>query len=152
NDGIGSGNDTLSGLTGGDTLFGGDGNDRVYGGTGDDTLSGGDGVDRLWGDEDQDLLQGGDGSDTLAGGAGNDTIDGGDDFDIADFTGSNIDTTFDFTGATASASGGGELDILLSIEDIFAGSGNDVLLGSTDLFEFYGGGGDDTAYGAGETD
>jgi Ca2+-binding RTX toxin-like protein len=58
-----SGNDTLNGLTGNDSLLGGLGNDTINGGDGDDWLLGGAGGD---------TLNGGAGKDSMMGSGGND--------------------------------------------------------------------------------
>jgi Ca2+-binding RTX toxin-like protein len=77
-----TGNDTISGLGGFDTLYGGSGNDVIdggadgdflYGGFGDDTLLGGDGNDYLRGGAGDDILYDGPGDNTLDGGSGTDT-------------------------------------------------------------------------------
>lgn len=73
----GSGNDTLTGNTGKNTLNGGAGNDKLWGGDGKDTLLGGSGNDILFGEADNDTLDGGSGNDKLYGGDGNDTLLGG---------------------------------------------------------------------------
>ncbi|TPG37697.1 hypothetical protein EAH89_29970 [Roseomonas nepalensis] len=76
------GDDTISGLGGADTLYGGAGRDVIdggadgdllYGEAGDDTLLGGDGDDYLSGSAGDDVLYDGPGNDTLEGGAGIDT-------------------------------------------------------------------------------
>jgi len=73
----GEGNDTLNGNNGNDLLVGGEGNDILNGGEGNDVLVGESGNDQLNGGDGNDGLYGGSGSDTLTGGAGNDTLDGG---------------------------------------------------------------------------
>jgi trimeric autotransporter adhesin len=60
-------NDTFTGTSGNDYLFGDDGNDTLNGGAGDDTLAGGNG---------NDTLNGGAGEDWMTGWAGNDTFNG----------------------------------------------------------------------------
>jgi Ca2+-binding RTX toxin-like protein len=72
-----SGNDTLNGGFGDDTLYGGAGNDTLNGGFGDDILYGGAGNDYLYGGVDNDTLYGEEGNDYLYGGANNDTLYGG---------------------------------------------------------------------------
>jgi Ca2+-binding RTX toxin-like protein len=57
---------------GNDTLRGGGGNDDIYGGGGNDTLLGDDGGDDLYGGDGDDILHGGRGNDHFDGGAGND--------------------------------------------------------------------------------
>jgi Ca2+-binding RTX toxin-like protein len=107
------GNDTITGGTSGDALFGGNGNDTLDGGaSAGDTISGGDGDDVIVqrvgngilrggaGDDtisagvDNDLLIGDAGDDTLFGGTGSDTMNGQDGDDLlAGGTGAaNIDT------------------------------------------------------------
>jgi Ca2+-binding RTX toxin-like protein len=56
-----------------DTLTGSSGSDDLFGGLGNDTLNGGIGDDRLFGEQGNDTLNGGNGSDTLYGGLGDDT-------------------------------------------------------------------------------
>lgn len=73
-EGFATWSETLSGLSGNDSLLGGDGND---------TLLGGDGNDYLTGDKGNDVLNGGTGADFLVGGAGNDNY-------IIDNTGDKI--------------------------------------------------------------
>ena len=72
---------TQQGTSGNDSLYGTDGADTLDGLTGDDYLYGEDGADDLSGGADQDRLYGGAGDDTLEGGAGNDRLDGGNDTD-----------------------------------------------------------------------
>lgn len=68
-----TGVNSVSALTGNDSLFGGDGNDTLVGGNGDDKLSGGEGDDGLYGGAGADWLDGGTGRNVLKGGTGNDT-------------------------------------------------------------------------------
>ena len=94
------GNDTVTGSSdaerifgndGKDSLSGGAGNDSIYGGKGDDDILGKSGNDFLTGDRNSDfidggvgndLLRGGQGVDLLVGGEGNDTLIGDRDVDI----------------------------------------------------------------------
>ncbi len=66
------GDDTLKGGNGHDRLYGYDGSDKLYGDAGDDWLIGINGNDRLSGGSGNDMLNGGMGSDTLTGGSGAD--------------------------------------------------------------------------------
>lgn len=88
----GDGNDSITGGSGGDFLYGdnfdtltqkatGTGNDTVHGAGGDDWIYGAGGSDKLFGDEDNDVIFGGAGKDRLVGGTGSDTLygKGGDD-------------------------------------------------------------------------
>ena len=72
-----SGEVTLRGGAGNDSLVSGNGNDRLDGGDGSDVLKAGGGNDLLLGGDGSDDLVGGDGSDVIAGYGGEDTIDGG---------------------------------------------------------------------------
>jgi Ca2+-binding RTX toxin-like protein len=66
--------ESVSTLTGNDTLSGGAGADTLLGGSGADLLTGGDGGDTLMGGVGNDTLDGGAGSDALLGGDGDDTL------------------------------------------------------------------------------
>lgn len=65
------------GTSGNDTLTGTSGVDTIYGHAGNDTLSGSGGNDLLYGGTGNDTLSGGAGNDYLDGGAGDDTMEGG---------------------------------------------------------------------------
>ena len=114
-----SGDNTLRGGDGSDTIYGHGGDDTLYGGAGEDFLYGGGGDDTIYGGAGDDWVRGGDGNDTLHGGAGDDRIAGG----------AGDDTLY-----------GGEGDDFLS-----AGPGTDTLYGGAgkDIFAFWG------AYGHG---
>ena len=73
------GNDELHGWDGNDNLMGDAGRDVLYGDDGNDTLMGGAGNDWLHGGSGADMLTGGSGNDTLYGGGGDDTFKFGDD-------------------------------------------------------------------------
>jgi Ca2+-binding RTX toxin-like protein len=73
---VSSGDDTLNGGAGGDSLFGGPGEDTLNGGGGFDDLSGKSGDDTLNGGAVGDFLSGGGGDDTLRGGHGRDSLHG----------------------------------------------------------------------------
>jgi Ca2+-binding RTX toxin-like protein len=109
-----SGNDTLNGGAGIDSLFGADGNDIINAGDGDDTgefagytgnwyfggafggdgndiIDGGAGNDRLLGENGNDTVRGGTGNDDLRGEAGDDQLFGDDGADVlAGGSGKNI--------------------------------------------------------------
>lgn len=70
----GYGNDTLYGMDGNDTLYGGFGNDYLNGGDGNDYLAGGYGYDNIVGGNGNDTLIDGVGMTNMSGGAGNDTF------------------------------------------------------------------------------
>jgi Ca2+-binding RTX toxin-like protein len=90
------GDDTLTGTTGDDSLFGGNGKDVILGDAGNDTLVGGNGKDFLDGGAGDDSLVGGNGSDQLVGDGGNDILSGGHGSDHFAFTvadGSSVQIT-----------------------------------------------------------
>jgi len=150
-----SGQATLIGAGGEDTLRGGSGADVLIGNAGQDTLEGGGGDDRLLGGRDADRLDGGAGNDlvkgqggshdSLIGGSGDDTLDGGpgNDWVIAE---GGVDWVL---GATVLTGDGP--DLLFSVERGEL-SGDD-LANRIDASGFggnvtiYGGGGDDTLLG-----
>lgn len=132
----GAGNDNITGDAGTDTLVGGIGNDNIYGGDANDSLSGGDGADKLYGDA---------GDDILSGGTGNDTIDGNAGIDTVDYSAATAAWTINL--ATNSAVSGAETDIVYNMENVIAGSGNDILTGTTAANNLTGGAGNDTLTG-----
>ena len=87
--GIGGGNDTITGTSGDNTFDGGGGNDTINGLQGQDILIGGYGNDLINGGIGNDSLDGGKGSDTISTGSGSDQIilragDGGNTLSDAD--------------------------------------------------------------------
>ena len=134
-----SGANTLTGGLGGDTIFGGGGGDTIFGLAGDDTLSG---------DSGDDTVYGGPGSDTLIGGtgAGYDTYDGGAGEDWVQYssvTGGvtvNLGDSFAYSAETDS-------DILLNLEHVTGGSGDDTITGSSVANSLLGNAGGDTIFG-----
>ncbi len=114
---------TLDGLAGADWIYGRGGADAIHGGAGDDTL------------------QGDGGDDTLTGGLGVDEIvfDGG------------ADVTVDLTLTEAQETGQG-LDLILGIERVLAGEGNDRLTGDGAANRLIGGGGQDSIFGGAGAD
>lgn len=119
--------------------------------------------DSITGNAANNNLVGGDGYDTLVGGAGNDTLDGGAHSDIYIFAdGWGVDTLsdssglelFDFSATTTgvtidllnqtASSGANALTWTGVIEQVTAGSGNDILVGNLVDNTLDGGAGDDT--------
>jgi len=72
-----SGNDTLSGSNGADTIDLLAGSDSYLGLGGHDSINGNDGNDTIYGGAGNDSIQGGNGDDRIYGEAGNDSIDAG---------------------------------------------------------------------------
>ena len=129
---------------------------RDAAGIGQDTLTGIENVtagsfgDKLYGNSDDNSLSGEKGNDLLQGGVGADTLDGGDGEDTADYSDKTADvevTLNDSTDAIVMV-GGFEEDTIKNIENISAGSGDDVLTGDTNANKLSGGAGDDFLSGS----
>ena len=111
-----------------------------------DTLSGDGGANLLDGGAGNDSLSGGAGNDTLIGGAGADTLDGGSGSDTASYAASAAAVAVDLasgSGTVGDAAG----DLLLSIEYLTGGSGNDTLTGDGGANRLDGGAGNDVLEG-----
>jgi len=135
------GRDRLEGGDMADALHGGDGNDTLLGQDGDDDLRGGNGNDSLDGGEGADTLLGGDGDDLLLGDIGLDRFDGGAGLDAVDFRYSAQDWAVDLAAGFAGFGAGDE--VLVSIEAVSMGDGNDTVQLAADDGRALGGGGDD---------
>jgi Ca2+-binding RTX toxin-like protein len=145
-----NGNDSITGTSGGDNIFGLDGND---------TLSGLGGWDSIYGGNGNDSLNGGDGDDYFTNDAGNDTINGGSGTDRYEVDYSSASSGLTMTYNTTTGSGtitvGTETDTFTSIEDFNGFKGteyNDVIFGGTISENYYyaglkGGSGNDTISG-----
>jgi Ca2+-binding RTX toxin-like protein len=163
----GAGNDTISGGAGNDTLDGGDGNDTAVFGAGNNTVNltlttgqdtgegtdvlssienlvGGAGDDFLIGNTGNNQLDGGTDNDTLNGGLGNDTLIGGAGNDTAVFGAG--DNTVNLTSTGPQDTGEGT-DVLIDIENLVGGAGNDGLIGDTGNNLLDGGTGNDSLLG-----
>jgi Ca2+-binding RTX toxin-like protein len=177
-----TGNDTLSGRGGNDTLAGGadvDTADYAYVATGftatldsagtvtvtaaiGDTdvlvaienIIGGTGADRLVGDAEANSLGGGAGDDTLVGGGGNDALLGGADTDTADYAylAAGFTATLASGGTATVTAAAGDTDVLVGIENLVGGSGDDIFFGDAGANVLAGGGGADTLTGGGGAD
>lgn len=124
--------DSLSGENGDNRIFGLGGNDRLVGRAGNDLLSGGAGRDWLSGDS---------GDDTLLGGAG---------FDWGAFEGRG-DILVDLSLTRQQETGLGR-DLVVGIEGLLSGDGNDRLLGSAAGNRLLSGEGNDYLAGRGGND
>jgi Ca2+-binding RTX toxin-like protein len=139
----GSGEDTLLGGAGRETLSGGTNNDMIDGGGGDDSLSGSAGTD---------VLDGGDGNDTIRPGADADIIDGGaGERDLLTYFGSTVAVSVNL--ATGDASGGDAAgDEFTGMEGLAGGSGNDTLTGDARANRLIGNSGNDLLVGGAGSD
>ena len=160
----GAGSDKVSGDRGSDTLYGADGNDLLIGGSQDDMLDGGDGADSLLGGNGNDTVKGGSGNDTLSGSvgadslhgggggdrlfgdAGADTLNGGGGGDRVDYLKDSADLAIDLESGEVSG-GFAEGDVLIGIESVFGGKGNDTLKALESGSRLNGAGGDDVIEG-----
>ena len=147
-----SGDDTLRGTDGGDTINGGAGNDLLNGGAGDDHISKDDD------DTGQDILIGGDGNDVLSGGGGNDFVvgDGATDGTTRQSLDENGNT--DDMGADTIRGGSGDDTLLgggwnddLVDDDGWYTDGEEVE-GDTDQNRIWAGSGEDVAVGSSGSD
>lgn len=160
--------------SGSDTINGGVGNDTIDSGAGDDVISLGDGDDVVFAGSGSDLI--------IAGHAGgNDFIDGGAGIDTAWYRSlladqsvrvdlnlldrSSIPTAVallegrnlpEYTATTpvGLADGGSwvDTDVLINIENVIAGQGNDTILGNDQANALWGEAGDDALTGSGGED
>ncbi|MEM9128299.1 MAG: DUF4214 domain-containing protein [Pseudomonadota bacterium] len=129
-----------------DTLTGNSENNYIFGDLGDDVIRGGAGDDLLDGDAGNDSVYGEDGDDTLIGWSGVELLDGGSGSDTADYVLSTGAITVNL--ATGSASGGhAEGDTLVGIENVDGGAYNDVLIGDDQDNTLFGDYGSDTLEG-----
>ena len=149
--GLGSVNCTINGTQNADKLTGTSGDDVICGFGGNDTIDGAGGNDVLVGGDGNDILKGGDGNDVLMGGNGNDTFDGGAGTNTADYTG--IQDPLNISLEKGSGTGNGSDKFVgLTIQNIYGGSGYDILTGNA-LPNFLDGGlGNDTLMGMGGND
>ncbi len=124
----------------------------VIAGSAADSLTGSSLGDLFAGGAGNDTLRGGGGNDTLRGGSGNDSIDGGAGTDVLDLSDArnNLSIALINNGTTATAirnsdttAGGIGSDSYIGIEGVFAGSGNDTLVGSVNADWLRGGDGND---------
>ena len=107
---------------------GGPGDDWLVAGAGDDELAGGAGHDRL------------------DGGAGSDDLDGAGGEDMVDYTLRTGPVIVTLDGVENDGAPG-ELDLVVGVENVHGGSGNDVVDGDGEANEIAGGAGDDSLGG-----
>lgn len=127
--------------TGSDTLSG---FENVIGSAGDDTITGDDGANILVGGAGQDLIDAGAGDDTIRASIDDDddVYFGGEGFDVYDLSETSADAIVDLLAGTAESAETGS-DVLLGIENVIGGSGNDTFIANEATNVFVGGAGDD---------
>jgi serralysin len=121
-------------------------NDEIRGNAAANVLKGNIGNDWLYGMANDDRLLGGSGDDTMTGGAGADRLEGGEGSDTADYsdTGTTIWINMEYGQLWGENVAG---DVFKSIENVFAGWGNDTLFGDAGANTLNGHFGNDTLYG-----
>lgn len=137
---LGGGNDIYNALSGaygtGGAAFTGDA--TIYGGLGDDTLTGGDGDEIFYGDVGNDLMNGGTSN------ADGDVYNGGGGSDTVTYAARSAALTITVGAGAADGETATETDdIKVDVEIVRGGSGADTFTGSTGDQIFYGGAGDD---------
>lgn len=148
-----SSNDIIYGRNGHDTLLGGEGSDTLSGDAGNDSIEGGSQDDNLSGGEGSDTVFGGSGDDSLSGGKGNDTL-GGDDGNDVMYGSDGADRLFGAAGNDA-LNGDNGYDTILGgagFDSLNGGANNDLLYGDADADTIYGGSGDDVLDGGSDND
>ena len=120
----------------------------------DDTINAGNGDDVMRGLAGNDSLNGGRGSDLLIGGQGADTLDGGSGNDTASYADSIAGVKVFLAADKQLLNSGGDAqgDTLTNIENLMGSSGNDTLVGDTQVNILRGGAGDDVLEGGGGAD
>ena len=124
----------------------------INGWAGDDTLGGGDGNDTIRGGDGNDVIVGGAGNDLLDGGMGSDVLSGGTGTDTADYSWRSANLSLSFNGVADDGEAGENDNIAVDVENLIAGSGNDLLIGSVRNNALTGGAGNDTLYGGAGND
>ena len=119
-------------------------NDTVIGDANVNILTGGSGDDTLTGNGSADQLYGGIGNDTIYGGYDGDYIDGGNgasERNTIDYSGFTDDATVNLTTSQAYLNGPSPLiDSVNNIQNVVAGSGNDMLIGKSGVVNTLSGG------------
>jgi Ca2+-binding RTX toxin-like protein len=121
---LGDGDDVLHPQDAYTRADGGTGNDRLFGGSADDRLQGGAGTDEIRGGDGADVLVDGDPDAT----PGADILDGGPGSDWVSYETRALPVRVDLSDPGADGAAG-EQDVLLGIENVHGGHGDDVLVG-----------------------
>lgn len=161
----GEGSDTITGSSGDDRIWGDNGvtedfgNDIISAGAGDDDIYAGDGADRINGGPDNDYLVGDVGNDVENGGPDNDTLwmgseadgrdvlQGGPGTDAAAYWSRTTNLHLSVDGKANDGATGERDTIAGDMENLYGGTGNDTLIGSSVGNALNGGDGNDTLSG-----
>ncbi len=157
-----TGNTTITGGSGSESIVGGSGNDIIYSTTGNDSITGGSGSETIVGGSGNDIIYSTTGNDSITGGSGSETIVGGSGNDIIYATTGN--TTITGGSGSESITGGSGNDIIYSTtgndsitggsgsETIVGGSGNDIIYATTGNTTITGGSGSESITGGSGND
>ncbi|MEO1544762.1 MAG: M10 family metallopeptidase, partial [Pseudomonadota bacterium] len=124
-----------------ENAVGGSGNDRIIGNVRDNSLVGNVG---------DDTLLGGEGQDAYYGGTGSDTLDFSDEASAFEVDLSSLHDNPGIVEGRAMSSDGTE--VVRDVENVWLGSANDIIIGSSKSNELSGGGGNDLIRGLGGGD
>lgn len=130
--------ETVKGGTGNDTIIGSAGNDTLFGGPGDDTITGGLGDDVLNGDAGNDTFDEG------AATSGADVINGGAGTDLVSYALRSNDVSVNIDAVALDGETGEKDKVMLDVENVTTGGGNDTIVGSALDNVLDGGAGNDT--------
>ncbi|RLQ23593.1 LEPR-XLL domain-containing protein [Seongchinamella sediminis] len=127
---------------GNDSFYGGDGDDLLVTGSGNDRAFGGAGADEIFSGDDNDYVEGGGGADLIRSGAGADLVIGGSSPYADKYNDNFAAVPLSYAGPAQNAGVDGAEDADFAGTDgtdtIFAGSGDDIVIG--DNGAFYAGG------------
>ena len=128
--------------------------ENIYGSNFNDSMRASDGFQgnaTLYGQGGDDTLTGGTGADVLSGGAGDDLIDGGGGADMALYRLSQSGVVVSLLTPGAQDTGEG-IDTLISIEDLWGSTHNDLLIGNAGANWIFGDSGNDIIVGGAGND
>jgi Ca2+-binding RTX toxin-like protein len=126
--------------------------ENVIGGAGDDDRVGSSANNRLVGGAGDDVLRGMGGNDVLDGGLGRDWLRGDAGTDTADYSSRTRGVRISLNGRFDDSEGSERDNVFTDVENVWGGSGNDVIVGSSRNNRLEGRGGNDTITGGGGSD
>jgi serralysin len=138
---------SVSKIVGGFTIANGVVIEQAIGGNGNDWVSGNETANTLYGVSGNDTIYGREGNDRLDGGAGNDRINGGEGVDTASYTAFSGNISVNLLKTVSQNTSAGGYDMLIAIENLVTGQGNDRLYGNTQANRLDAGAGNDSISG-----
>jgi Ca2+-binding RTX toxin-like protein len=145
-DNVGTDIEILRGGMGDDHLTGSANPETIYGGPGNDTIAGGGGNDLLYGEAGNDIFDEGSGRN------GADVFNGGPGLDRVSYAGRSNTVLVSLDGVANDGEVGEGDKVMLDVEDVTGGGGDDTITGSALGNTLDGGGGNDTISGGGGND